>query len=54
MPVCILHHEEGQGMVEYGLLIGLIALVTIAALIILGESLNNFFINFGSTISNYI
>ncbi len=35
--------EEGQGMVEYGLIIGLIAVVVIVALTTLGGTLNEFF-----------
>lgn len=35
--------EEGQGMVEYGLIIGLIAVVVIAALVILGPTIANMF-----------
>ncbi len=31
--------EEGQGMVEYGLIIALIAIVVIAALILVGDEL---------------
>ena len=33
--------EEGQGLAEYALLLGLIAVVAITALIFLGESINN-------------
>jgi len=35
--------EEGQGMVEYGLLVALIALVVVAALLILGPRIANMF-----------
>lgn len=35
--------EEGQGMVEYGLLIGLIAIVVIAVLVLLGPKIANMF-----------
>lgn len=38
-----LKDEEGQGMVEYGLIIGLIAVVVIAALAILGPTVANMF-----------
>ena len=31
--------EEGQGMVEYGLIIALVAIVVIAALVILGPKI---------------
>lgn len=35
--------EEGQGMVEYGLLIGLIAIVVVVALVILGPKIAGLF-----------
>lgn len=38
-----IHEEEGQTLVEYGLLISLIALVVIAILSILGKRISNTF-----------
>ena len=38
-----IHEEEGQTLVEYGLLISLIALVVIAILSILGTRIRNTF-----------
>lgn len=35
--------EEGQGMVEYGLIIALVAVVAAAALILLGPEIANIF-----------
>jgi len=35
--------EEGQGMVEYGLIIALVAIVVIAALVILGPQVASIF-----------
>ncbi len=35
--------EEGQGMVEYGLIIALVAIVVIAALLVLGPKISNIF-----------
>ena len=35
--------EEGQGMVEYGLIIGLIAIVVIVALVALGPKIRDMF-----------
>ena len=35
--------EEGQGMVEYGLIIGLIAVVVIVALVALGPKIRGMF-----------
>jgi pilus assembly protein Flp/PilA len=42
--------ERGQTLVEYGLLIALIAVVVIAALIFLGPVVSGLFNNIGSTI----
>ena len=38
-----LKDEEGQGMVEYGLIIALIAIVVIAALVLLGPKIKQIF-----------
>ena len=40
--------EEGQTLVEYGLLLALIAIVVIAALVLLGPIVSNIFINVGT------
>ena len=39
----ILRDENGQGMVEYGLILGLIAIVAIGAIIALGGGLEDLF-----------
>jgi pilus assembly protein Flp/PilA len=39
----VLKHEEGQGMVEYALLVGLIAVVVLASLLLLGPKLKAMF-----------
>jgi pilus assembly protein Flp/PilA len=39
----ILKDEDGQGMVEYGLILGLIAIAAIAALILLGPKIKAIF-----------
>lgn len=44
--------EQGQTLVEYGLLIALIAVVVIAALIFLGPVVSGLFNNIGSTIQS--
>ncbi|HEX9060396.1 MAG TPA: Flp family type IVb pilin [Clostridia bacterium] len=35
-----LHEEKGQGMVEYALIIGLVAIVVIAVLVLLGPAIS--------------
>ncbi len=35
--------EEGQGMTEYGLILGLVALAAVGALVFLGDELKAFF-----------
>jgi pilus assembly protein Flp/PilA len=42
--------QEGQGMVEYGLIIALVAVVAIAGLIILGPKLSSMFTSLGSSV----
>ncbi|WP_019228910.1 Flp family type IVb pilin [Sedimentibacter sp. B4] len=42
------NEESGQGMVEYGLLLALIAVVVIAALLILGPKVANIFNDVGN------
>jgi len=41
----IIRDENGQGMVEYGLLLGLIALVVVVALVTLGPKISEMFEN---------
>jgi pilus assembly protein Flp/PilA len=41
----LLNREEGQGMVEYALILVLIAVVVIVVLIILGNQVKNVFCN---------
>lgn len=43
--------EEGQTLVEYGLLLALIAIVVIAALLILGPIVSGIFDEVGDTLS---
>ena len=40
-----LRDESGQGMVEYGLIIGLIAIIVIAVFVALGPQIKNMFAN---------
>ncbi len=46
-----LRDEEGQGMVEYGLIIALVAIVCIAALVILGPKIGNIFNMAGNSLN---
>ena len=41
----LVSNEEGQGMVEYGLILALVAVVVIAALALLGPKIANVFHN---------
>ncbi|MFZ2957934.1 MAG: Flp family type IVb pilin [Candidatus Ozemobacteraceae bacterium] len=43
--------EQGQGLVEYALIIGLIAVVAIAALSASGSSISNIFGSIGKTLN---
>lgn len=36
-------NEDGQGMVEYGLIVGLVALVCIVGLTVLGDTISTIF-----------
>ena len=48
--IAMIRDEEGATMVEYGLLVALIALVAIAGVTLLGGSLNNLFSNTAASI----
>jgi pilus assembly protein Flp/PilA len=42
--------NRGQGLVEYALIIALVAVVVIAALVLLGPAISSIFVNIGSTL----
>jgi pilus assembly protein Flp/PilA len=44
--------EEGQGLVEYALILALIAIVVIGVLTILGRNVNNKISQIGSALGN--
>ena len=44
--------EHGQGLVEYALIMVLVALVVIAALLMIGPVIGNTFSNINSSLSN--
>jgi pilus assembly protein Flp/PilA len=45
-----LHHEEGQGLVEYGLILVLIAVVAVGALVFLSGVINQLLSTVGAVI----
>ncbi len=44
--------EDGQGMVEYGLIIGLIAIVVVGALVLLGPKIKDLFTGVGDALES--
>jgi pilus assembly protein Flp/PilA len=48
----LLRREEGQTLVEYALLLVLIAIVVIAAVTIVGQKTNNAFSTIGASLGN--
>ena len=47
-----LNNAKGQGMVEYGLIIALVAIVVVGALILLGGNITGIFNNAASAVSH--
>jgi Flp pilus assembly pilin Flp len=46
-----LHNRtEGQGLVEYGLIIALVAVLAIAGLVIFGPAISSLLMNLGSSV----
>jgi pilus assembly protein Flp/PilA len=45
--------ESGQGLVEYAFILGLVALVVIAVLLIFGPMIGNVFTRLNSNLSSY-
>jgi pilus assembly protein Flp/PilA len=45
--------EQGQGLVEYALIILLVAIVVIAALLLLGPAIGNIFNNISNALRTY-
>jgi pilus assembly protein Flp/PilA len=48
--VYLYNREEGQGLVEYGLIIALVAVLAIAALIVFGPAMASLLANLGSSV----
>jgi pilus assembly protein Flp/PilA len=42
---CLFRHDRGQGLVEYALIIALVAVVVIGILILLGPAIGSIFSN---------
>ena len=49
----VIAEEEGQGLVEYALIILLIAIVVIAALLLLGPAISNIYTNIANALAGY-
>ena len=47
-------NEEGQDLIEYALVVALIAFAATAGMSSLAASINNAFLGVGTTLSNYI
>ncbi|MBI4497511.1 MAG: Flp family type IVb pilin [Chloroflexi bacterium] len=50
MKQWLIGREEGQGLVEYGLIIFLVAVVVIAILVLLGPQIGNVFSDINTSI----
>jgi pilus assembly protein Flp/PilA len=48
---CTMKDEEGQGMVEYGLIIALVAVVAIVGLTVLGPQIRDLFKSIGNQLT---
>jgi len=50
-----LHRDEaGQGLVEYALILALVAFAAVVAMGTLAQDINNAFLGIGQTLSNYV
>ena len=49
--VGFLRNDEGQGLVEYALIIAVIAIVVIVAMVFFRNQLTNYFSNIGNNLS---
>jgi pilus assembly protein Flp/PilA len=46
-----LKHEEGQGLVEYALIIAVIAIAVIVSMVFFRDQLSNYFSNIGNNLT---
>lgn len=51
MPVRFVREESGQGLVEYALIIAVIAIAVIVAMIFLRDQITNIFSNIGNNLT---
>jgi pilus assembly protein Flp/PilA len=47
---CHMHRQSAQGLVEYGLIIALVAVLAIAALIVFGPTVSSLLSNLGGSV----
>ena len=53
--ICRLHSDEsGQGLVEYALILALVAFAAVVAMQTLAQDINNAFVGIGTTLSTYV
>jgi pilus assembly protein Flp/PilA len=52
-PMLFTPKEKGQGLVEYALILVLVAIVVIAALMVLGPIIGNVFSDINSSLSSF-
>ena len=45
-----MHREKAQGLVEYGLIIALVAVIAIAALLLFGGAISSLLSNLGASV----
>ena len=48
----LLHSEDGQDLIEYALLVGLISIVAVVAITAAGGSVNTIFTNIANALTN--
>lgn len=53
IPMLFAPKEKGQGLVEYALILVLVAIVVIAALMVLGPIIGNVFSDINSSLSSF-
>ena len=46
-----IHNEDGQGLVEYALIIAVIAIAVIVAMVFLRDQISNIFSNIGNNLT---